>query len=237
VSELIEQPTQLPANNQPGLLETPLSQRIEVARTIATQLKDVIDKQNLAVEISGQRYVKVDGWAALGALCGYTPREKSIREEGDDVFAEVEIIDTQGRVVGGASSMVGGDEPTWARRPRYARRSMAVTRATGKAFRLSFSWVMALGGYAVTPFEEMPEPDEQASEPPAAAPRSNSSATINAYERAIEGSPNVESLRGYYRQIGGDERLSLAEKEVLQALVVAKQQGMQLDPEKQDIPF
>jgi hypothetical protein len=49
------------------------------------------------------------------------------------------------------------DEPTWAKRPGYARRSMAVTRATGKAFRLGFSWIMTLAGYEVTPAEEMPQ--------------------------------------------------------------------------------
>jgi hypothetical protein len=32
---------------------------------------------------------------------------------------------------------------------------MAVTRATGKAYRLAFSWIMNLAGYEVTPAEEM----------------------------------------------------------------------------------
>ena len=47
-------------------------------------------------------------------------------------------------------------KPVWSSRPRYARRSMAQTRATGKACRLAFSWVMSLAGYEPTPFEEMP---------------------------------------------------------------------------------
>jgi hypothetical protein len=48
-------------------------------------------------------------------------------------------------------------KPLWANRPRYARRSMAQTRATAKACRLAFSWIMALAGYQPTPAEEMPE--------------------------------------------------------------------------------
>ena len=32
---------------------------------------------------------------------------------------------------------------------------MAITRATGKAFRLSFSWIMKLAGFQPTPAEEM----------------------------------------------------------------------------------
>jgi hypothetical protein len=46
-------------------------------------------------------------------------------------------------------------KPVWSNRPRYARRSMAQTRATGKACRLAFSWIMSLAGYEVTPAEEM----------------------------------------------------------------------------------
>ena len=34
---------------------------------------------------------------------------------------------------------------------------MAQTRATGKACRLAFSWIMALAGYEPTPAEEMPD--------------------------------------------------------------------------------
>ena len=51
----------------------------------------------------------------------------------------------------------GTDEKTWASRARYARRSMALTRATAKASRLAFSWVMVLAGYEPTPSEEIPE--------------------------------------------------------------------------------
>ena len=36
---------------------------------------------------------------------------------------------------------------------------MAITRATGKAFRLNYSWIMALAGYEPTPAEEMPTLD------------------------------------------------------------------------------
>lgn len=34
---------------------------------------------------------------------------------------------------------------------------MAVTRATGKAYRLSYAWVMAMAGYETTPAEDMPQ--------------------------------------------------------------------------------
>jgi len=69
---------------------------------------------------------------------------------------------SDGACIGRASAECGAPDeldkygkPVWSTRPRYARRSMAQTRATGKACRLAFSWIMALAGYEVTPAEEM----------------------------------------------------------------------------------
>jgi hypothetical protein len=64
-------------------------------------------------------------------------------------------------VIGGGTAVVGMDEKdrdgklTWGARPEYARRSMAVTRAAGKAYRLTLAWIMALAGFESTPAEEM----------------------------------------------------------------------------------
>jgi hypothetical protein len=43
---------------------------------------------------------------------------------------------------------------------------MAQTRATGKACRLAFSWIMSLAGYEPTPAEEIPLSDEPPQPPP-----------------------------------------------------------------------
>ena len=42
---------------------------------------------------------------------------------------------------------------------------MAVTRATSRAFRQKYSWVMALAGYEPTPADEMPDRDGQTENP------------------------------------------------------------------------
>ena len=68
---------------------------------------------------------------------------------------------SDGMVIGKASALVGMDEKdrngqlTWGNRNEYARKSMAITRATGKAYRLGFSWIMTLAGYEATPAEEI----------------------------------------------------------------------------------
>lgn len=125
---------------------------------VADLLRNLINSRKLASNIGGREYVTVEGWNALGAMLGVTPREVGVREVDGDYEADVELIRvSDGAVIGRATAIVGSDEKTWASRPRYARRSMAVTRATGKAFRLALSWIVKLAGFEVTLAEEMPD--------------------------------------------------------------------------------
>jgi hypothetical protein len=131
---------------------------ISAASAIAKTLADVIDQQGLFVRIGGRSHVMVEGWTTLATMLGCTPREVSnVAHEDGSYVATVELVRMRdGAVISRATSECGMDEPTWAGRPRYARRSMAATRATGKACRLAFSWIIVLAGYAPTPAEEMP---------------------------------------------------------------------------------
>ena len=118
--------------------------------------------------IQGKDYPKVESWLTLGAILGILPRERSVTELPDGSFeAQVDLINQLGAVVGGASAICGIEERRWASAERYARRSMAVTRATAKAYRLSFSWIIQLAGLEVTPIEEMPYVVEHHEEPKA----------------------------------------------------------------------
>lgn len=131
---------------------------IEAASEDANVLAEVIDKQKLYSVISGRKFVKVEGWVTLATLRGCLPREVSVEEMPEGRYvAKVELVRmADGMVLTSASAECGGDgDRTWHDRPANARRSMAVTRATGKACRVAFSWVMALAGYEVTPAEEM----------------------------------------------------------------------------------
>lgn len=131
---------------------------VAVATDVANALADIIASKTLFNTISGRRYVRVEGWTTLAVLLGCLPREVSATRLEDGTYeAVVELVRiADGMVLARASAECGADEPTWANRPHYARRSMAVTRATSKACRIAFSWVMALAGYEVTPAEEIP---------------------------------------------------------------------------------
>jgi hypothetical protein len=136
---------------------------VEQASAMATALAGVIEKQGLYTTLDGKRYVKVEGYTTLGVMLGVLPREVSVTEEWGVYTATVELVRmSDGAVLARASAECGDPDevdrygkPTWASRPRYARRSMALTRATGKAGRMAFSWIMAMSGYSTTPAEEM----------------------------------------------------------------------------------
>jgi len=129
---------------------------IETAAIVAKELVKIVDAQNLCVNLQGRKYPTVEAWTTMGAMLGIVPREVScLRQDDGGYLATVELIKiSTGEVIGCASSLCGMDE-TWGKRPEYARRSMAVTRATGKAYRLGFSWIMSMAGYQPTPAEEM----------------------------------------------------------------------------------
>jgi hypothetical protein len=131
---------------------------VQAASAMASTLADVIERQRLFNNISGRKHVRVEGWTTLATMLGCTPREVSNEAQEDGSYvATVELVRMRdGAVISRATSECGMDEPTWAGRARYARRSMAATRATGKTCRLAFSWIMTLAGYDATPAEEIP---------------------------------------------------------------------------------
>lgn len=130
---------------------------IQRATVIATELKNIIKNKKLYKTIGNKEFVQVEGWSTLGAMLGVLPRERHVSQIENGYEAYVELIRaSDGVIIGGASAICTRDEKNWGSRDEYAVRSMAITRATGKAFRLGFSWIMTLAGYEVTPAEEMP---------------------------------------------------------------------------------
>lgn len=133
---------------------------VKGAAKLATTLAKIIEEKNLYKMIGGKKYVVCEGWCTLGALIGIVPAEdwskRLPNEEGYE--SRIKLIRTRdGMEIGGASAECTYDEQNWEHRDRYALKSMSQTRATGKAFRLSFSWMMVLAGYAPTPAEEVPK--------------------------------------------------------------------------------
>lgn len=193
-----------------GILGLSPEATIERATAVANVLKDVIVKQGLWSRIGDKDYVKVEAWATMGTLLGITPRESRVVEMKDGSYeAYVELVDFRtNAVLGGASAICGMDEKRWSRADRYARRSMAITRATGKAYRLGFAWVMTLAGYQPTPAEEMPEDDaptpkqepDRSTRPASAPARSSDTVDAEFSDAAPKGKLSDEIYDGSPRQ-------------------------------------
>jgi hypothetical protein len=148
------------------------AQVIEKVTEMAKELVKIVDSLGLFKIIKTKKYVFVDGWEILGGMLGVGAHEEnSVRREDGSYEATVVLKrHNDGAIVGRASALVGMEETdssgnlTWGARDEYARKSMATTRATGKAFRLTFSWIMKLAGYEGTPAEEMKSEETQAKE-------------------------------------------------------------------------
>ena len=118
----------------------------------------------IVVTISGNEYLKVEAWEFIGKAnntFAATDNVHAIVDDNGDVVAyEAKVnLMKDGMIVGSAIAECGLDSfvtrGAQGRDKHNAAKSMAQTRATSKAFRISFSWVATLAGYQATPAEEM----------------------------------------------------------------------------------
>lgn len=131
---------------------------IHRAAGLADALAEIINQQKLFTVIKGKKYVWVEGWTTMGAMLGVSPIEEFCEPtpDGKGFKAKVKLIRLfDGQQVGGASAICKTGEKGWADTEDYATHSKAITRATGKAFRLSFAWIMKLAGFEATPAAEL----------------------------------------------------------------------------------
>lgn len=133
-----------------------------------------------AIAIQGRKYVRVEGWQAIATAHGCVASARDVKRVEGGMVATGEIRRMQdGQLIATAEGFVGEDEPTWyggesktwdrfkkqevvkilPKRPEYAIRAMAQTRAISRACRGCFAHVVVLmdAGLSTTPAEEVPE--------------------------------------------------------------------------------
>ena len=155
------------------LSEPTPAEKVAQAREWSTALMDVVNSRGLYTEQNGNKYLHVEAWELIGAFAGVRAETDSVEAiSANDLIvgyqAKVVLVNTADgtRLGGGAIAMCGMDEfVTKGQKTQGAKHNsamaMAQTRAVSKAFRMNFSYVAVLGGYAPTPAEEMP-PEEKA---------------------------------------------------------------------------
>ena len=157
-----------------------VTMNLDRAEAIAGAVQSFCTRTGQLIPMGGRDYVQIGGWQFLVAQLGFTFVEVEVERFWDEVVskkpndptgygyrATVEIRNGSGAVISRGSNICTSSEP-WAVRkdkrgnakPEHAIRSMAITRASGRAARLGFGWLMELAGYAATPAEEL-DPDEK----------------------------------------------------------------------------
>ena len=185
---------------------------LEAGQAQAQALMEFARRADAIVTINGNEYVKVEGWCLIGkannthAATEWT--RPVLNDSGDVIAYEAKVtLMKDGAVVGSAISECGMDENVAkGRRDRSghnAAKSMAQTRATSKAFRMSFSWVAVLAGYKATPAEEMisaPQPP-QPPQPPQRTPQTPASSGLMCPDHGEEWFRRG-NMRGYAHKVG-----------------------------------
>lgn len=122
-----------------------------------------------ASTIQGRKFVSVEGWQAIAIAHGCTAGSRDVErvEGGVRAIGEIRRM-SDGQVIATAEGFVGEDEPTWfggqfkgktlPRRPDYAIRAMAQTRAISRACRSAFAHVVVMmkANLETTPAAEVP---------------------------------------------------------------------------------
>ena len=138
---------------------TPLAQ-MQRAKAIAKEISATVG--HLIVNIQGRQYPTVAWWAAVGWAFNVTSTEVEVQkqptEDGSvEYMAVVAIvrIDTGETVSRGSAIASSAERAPWGR-AAFSVRSMAITRATGRAYRHGCAIIPHLLKIESTPAEEMP---------------------------------------------------------------------------------
>ena len=135
----------------------------EKAYREAQQLVNVVANRctgpGYLVNIRGKQYPKIEWWTSVSASLGLFPRVLySKRLERDDEIAyEAKVeVHRNGQIIASGEAMCSNREERWRNADEYAIKSMSITRASGKAYRIPLSFLAVMAGLEVTPAEEMP---------------------------------------------------------------------------------
>lgn len=134
---------------------------VESGVIAAKTLMGIVEQNKWAIPMQGKKYLVFEAWQTLARFYNYTVKTKETKyvEYGSvkGFEAVVEVLDKDGKVVGGAEATCLSDERNWSGKPLFSLKAMAQTRAAGRALRQLLSFVAVLAGYAPTNAEEVSE--------------------------------------------------------------------------------
>ncbi len=152
--------------NEHALIDTTREQTPAEVMTLVGRVADATKALvgNAIINLQGKKYIRVEGWQAIAAAHGCTVTADTVTEQTNGAVIAIAHVRRlrDGAQLGQAEGYVGMDE-VWGKRPMYARRAMAQTRAISRACRNAFAHVVVAmnaahkTGFETTPAEEVPE--------------------------------------------------------------------------------
>lgn len=134
----------------------------EVAYKEAQRLVNVVASRctgpGYLVNINGKQYPKIEWWTSVSASMGLFPSIVFARylDREDEIAYEARVeVRRNGHVISSGEAMCSNKETRWQHADEYAIKSMAITRASGKAYRIPLSFLAVMAGLEATPAEEM----------------------------------------------------------------------------------
>ena len=188
----------------------PPKEVMQYAQAAAREIVDVARSGNLLANVGGREYPLTECMTLIGRLTGHTVRVEWSRKVpaewgiGDGWEARAVVMDSAGREVAAAESMCLRSERAWSKRDEFAVRSMAQTRASGKALRLALGYIVTLAGWEALPAEEITD-EMRGRGGPAQAPRPTPGDRDAAPESGTSGAAVAsERLAALVRESGAD---------------------------------
>ena len=151
--------------------------------------------EHYIANINRRQYPKVEWWTTVGMALGIFPivvSNSRLDRDGEVIYEATVELRLNGEALCRAEAICSNKESRWRSADEYAIKSMAATRATGKAFRLGLSGLAVLAGLEGTNAEEMPadgglfdnQPKQGASETIADCPEHSTAQAAVAWRRS-----------------------------------------------------
>ncbi len=126
------------------------------------------------VNIKGKLYPKIEWWTTISASLGLFPQvvfAKRLDREDEIAYEAKVAVYRNDQIIASGEAMCSNKELRWQNADEYAIKSMSITRASGKAYRIPLSFLAVMAGLEATPAEEMvrdnPASQEHPQEDPA----------------------------------------------------------------------
>lgn len=152
-------PVQSTVENHQALFSHDPERAYKEAQRLVSVVANRCTGPGYLVNIRGKQYPKIEWWTSVSASLGLFPRvlySKRLEREGEIAYEAKVEVHRNGQIIASGEAMCSNREDRWRSADEYAIKSMSITRASGKAYRIPLSFLAVMAGLEVTPAEEMP---------------------------------------------------------------------------------